>query len=193
MNRNIKLNSTDTELVKDTVEGLTDFKRYQEKIYDRIGFISIDRLYYAALKIYTIEKNDMNFLPNLENMDNSQILMDACKIILFHSKKGDTLQEMAKKVLVLIAVVCYPTVIISHLDINMIMLTINSVSSQYDDIIEQMEHNINRMKSLNEAAKKRNPVPLHGPIPPMEEVDGGFYKKKYRRSINKRKSRRSRQ
>jgi hypothetical protein len=197
MNRNIKHNSTDTELVKDKVEGLTVSKQFQEKIYDRIGFITINRLYGAALKIYMIEK-DTNFsnineyLPNLENMENNQIFKDACQIIFFHSKEGDTIQEMAIKVLVLIAVVCDPTVIVSHLDINMIMATINSVVSQYnyDQIPQIFNFTINRMKSLNEAAKSRPPIPVPAPDPilPMEEVDGGFYKKNYRKSIKKRKS-----
>lgn len=78
---------------------------------------------------------------------------------------------------------------------TIIMRTIDDVFIQYqDDTVDELNKRINRIESrligLNEAVKRRaKPAAI---AQPLVEIDGGFNKKNYRRSIKRMKSRKLR-
>jgi hypothetical protein len=124
------------------------------------------------------------------------MLKAAAGIILDDSPVGETIQTMADKVVALWTILSDPT-ISSHLDLSAILHTIDVVFNQYnhEQFPEILASSIYRCKGLNEAARRRtNDPPPAPPAPyqPMEEVNGGFYKKNYRRSIKTSKSRKLR-
>jgi len=121
------------------------------------------------------------------------MLKAAAGIILDDSPVGETIQTMADKVVVLCTILSDPT-ISSHLDLSTILHTIDVVFNQYnhEQFPEILASSIYSCKGLNEAARRRTNDPPPAPYQPMEEVNGGFYKKNYRRSIKTKKSRKLR-
>ena len=189
-NSNIQLDPVDRNRLDNLVKGLTVNSEHQRMIHARIGLITVDRLMDAATHKQRFENNAD--VPDLSLRENNYMLKCAAKMILDDSSAGETIQTMADKVVVLCAILI-DTKTWSHLDRPTILGTLNTVFSQYSaqEFGKRVQFSITRCMGLNMAARARANDPLPPP-PPMEKIDGGFYKKNYKRSIKTRKSRKLR-
>jgi hypothetical protein len=201
-----------------------EHRNLENMIYRRISGISVEQLMRAAQHKELLESNSLKkfhvgphsfkrLFLDLSDLQNNQILRQAAMIVLRNTKPGVSIEQMVNKVVVLCTVLSEPA-LNSHLDIHLIMRSINSVSNRYnsDSLVEIMKSCRNLLVGLNRAAISRAAAAVAVPAvssshnasmaaaaaweasntQPMKEVDGGFYKNNYRRSIKTRKSRKLR-
>jgi hypothetical protein len=194
----------------------------QDFIRDRLGIVTIDRLMKSAKakQRYETEKTrDIDIidaelrtslltntpyngregpifsheLPDLSSRENEKMLREVATIVFNSSQVGDTIQTMADKVVVFCAWIlfCSGTQSILLSD-DQIMSVINTVFKT-NNILYYAYHKIfTRLNSLNIQVSNRPLIHLNRFTSAGVEVDGGFNKKNYRRSIKTRKSRKLR-
>ena len=164
--------------------------------------------------------DDKFHFPNLSMRENEGMLRYAAMNILGNSAQEDPMEILVDKVVVLCAILSNPNAS-SHLDIGLIMRAIDDVFSKYhSDSAYEMLYRLTRIESrliaLNRQFKGRAAAAAAAMVAAaaavhvgpssiddsmaanqssrsiMDEVDGGFYKKNYRRSIKTKKSRKLR-
>jgi hypothetical protein len=137
--------------------------------------------------------------PNLSMKENQGVLKRAAQYYLGdlgNSSRGDLTDTLVDKVIVLCAILS-DSITHSHLDIGLIIKTINDVFRFQDRMAlssntpETLENKLNRIESrlisLNRTAESRAAAAAAPVV-----AQGGFYKKNYRRSIKTNKSRKLR-
>jgi len=131
-------------------------------------------------------------LPDLSAGDNQQMLRHVATIVLNSSQVGDTIQTMADKVVVFCAYISNNFYDI-YLSDDLIMSIINGVFQTHNTLIDAWDIVFTRLRSLNlQMLSRRGSTIQRRGTQPMELVDGGFYKKNYRKSIKTNKSRKLR-
>ena len=128
-----------------------------------------------------------NELPDLSSGENERMLRVVASVVFNSSPVGDTIYTMADKVVVFCAWIsdCNRDRSIYITD-DQIMSVINTVFKTHNILYDAYQRCFDRLNSLNVQVASRPGSTIHRlSTRPMEEVDGGFYKKNYRRSIKK--------
>ena len=135
-----------------------------------------------------------NELPDLSSGENKMMLREVASVVFNSSPVGDTIYTMADKVVVFCAWIsdCNRDRSI-YLTDDQIMSVINTVFKTHNILYDAYQRCFDRLNSLHEQVARRPDRTKHRlSTLPMEEFDGGFYKKNYRRSIKTKKSRKLR-
>jgi hypothetical protein len=177
----------------------------QEMIMRRVNEMNVARLMKLTTKKEQFERNNWGYsrwysyrypFPNLSDNANNGMLRYAAMQVLGRSQEGVLMETLVDKVLVLCAILSDQRTH-SHLDIELIMKTLDNVFNHPISLSEPSHEKLERIESLlislNRSAQSRaRAAAAAAPAQPMEEIDGGFYKKNYKRSIKTRKSRKLR-
>jgi len=188
----------------------------QEMIMRRVNEMNVARLMKLTIKKEQFERNNWGYrmwyslrypFPNLsDNANNGMLRYAAMQVlgrreegvsnqVLDLSKKRVIMETMVDKVLVLCAILSDQRTD-SHLDIELIMKTLDNVFNHPISLSEPLHEKLDRIESrlimLERAARDRAARAAAAAAQPMKEVDGGFYKKNYRKSIKTNKSRKLR-
>jgi len=125
-------------------------------------------------------------LPDISSGENEKMLREVATIVFNSSQVGDTIQTMADKVVVFCAWIlfCSGTQSILLSD-DEIMSVINTVFKTHNTLYNAYHKIFTRLNSLNIQVSKRPVIKLNRFTTAGREVDGGFTKKNYRRSIKK--------
>ena len=165
-------------------------QNWSNAINDRVNALTVERLMKAAQQREEFERNKSNRptywmitftyrLPDLSIKENNPMLRYAAMNVLGNSKRGVSMEIMVDKVVVLCAILSNSSSS-SHLDIELIMRTIDAVFIQYhNDTEDELNNRLYRIESrligLNEAVKRRSNAAAHDK--PLDELDRGSPKK----------------
>ena len=125
-------------------------------------------------------------LPDLSSRENEKMLREVAIIVFNSSQVGDTIQTMADKVVLFCAYISNNINNI-YLSDEQIMSVINTVFKTHNILIDAYQRSFDLLNSLNiQLSKRPGSTIQRGGTRPIEEFDGGYYKKNYRRSIKKK-------